>query len=84
MNATLTKARLHQIRTGPPEQQLRRRFRLTRWQLAERAGVPIQDVEDFEEGLPVVLESRIRIRKILWGMKYGKRCRNTASRRRFL
>ena len=83
MNATLTKARLHQIRTGPPEQQLRRRFRLTRWQLSGLAGVPFEDVQDFEEGLPVALESRIRIRKVLWAMKYGKRCRSTASRRSF-
>lgn len=83
MNATLTIARLHQIRTGPPEQQLRRRLRLTRWQLAERAGVAIEDVQDFEEGLPVALECRIRIRRFLWGLKYGRRCRSTASQQSF-
>ena len=83
MNPTLTRARSRKIRTGPPEQRLRRRFRLTRWRLAELAGVSIDDVQDLEEGLPVVLGSRIRIRQVLWAIKYGKRCRGTAPRHWF-
>jgi hypothetical protein len=81
MNATLTLARPRKIRTGPPEQRLRRRLRITRWQLAELAGIPVEDVQDLEEGLPVVLESRRRIRQVLWAIKYGKRrCRATSRR----
>jgi hypothetical protein len=83
MNATLSIARPRKIMTGPPEQRLRRRFRLTRWRLAELAEVPVDDVQDLEEGLPVALGSRIRIRQVLWAIKYGKRCRSTAPRHWF-
>jgi len=83
MNPTLTRTRPRKIRPGSPEQRLRRRFHVTRWQLAELAGVPFDDVQDLEEGLPVVLESRRRIRQVLWAIKYGKRCPGTAPRRWF-
>ncbi len=81
MNAAVTIAKPGKIVTGTPEQLLRRRLRVTRWRLAALADVPLEHVQDFEEGLPVVLDSRRRIRKVLWAIKSGKRCRRTAPRR---
>jgi hypothetical protein len=72
MNVTAARPRTRKIKTGTPEQRLRRRRRITRSQLAALACIPIEHVQDFEEGLPVILESRRRLRQALWSMKKGK------------
>jgi hypothetical protein len=45
---------------------------LTRQQLAELAGIPVEHVNLFERDLPVPLDSRRRIMKELWARKNGK------------
>jgi hypothetical protein len=80
MNPTLAFARPRKIRPASSDQRIRRLVRITRYQLAGLAGVPVEDVQNLEEGLPVMLERRIRIRKVLWAIKDGKCRRGGTSR----
>lgn len=45
---------------------------LTRRELAELAGIPVEHVSLFEQDLPVPLDSRRRILRELWSRKNGK------------
>jgi transcriptional regulator with XRE-family HTH domain len=45
---------------------------LTRRELADLAGIPVEHVSLFEQDLPVPLDSRRRILRQLWSKKNGK------------
>ncbi|MCX7912599.1 MAG: hypothetical protein N2506_06540 [Dehalococcoidales bacterium] len=57
---------------GARSKQLRVRYLLTQEELAALARVPARHVDLFERGLPVPLDSRRRILKVLWAMKAQK------------
>jgi hypothetical protein len=61
-------------KAGPGEKARRQRVAclLTRRQLADLAGVPIEHVNLFERDLPVPLDSRRRIWRELWAQRDGK------------
>jgi transcriptional regulator with XRE-family HTH domain len=45
---------------------------LTRRELADLAGIPVEHVSLYEQDLPVPLDSRRRIMRELWSRKNGK------------
>jgi transcriptional regulator with XRE-family HTH domain len=57
---------------GVKVKRLRISFLLTRQELADLAGVPLEQVELLEQNLPVPLDSKRRIMKELWSIKAGK------------
>jgi hypothetical protein len=58
--------------TGGKARQQRVASLLTRRQLAELAGIPVEHVSLFERDLPVPLDSRRRIMRELWARRNGK------------
>jgi DNA-binding XRE family transcriptional regulator len=58
--------------TGVKVKRLRISFLLTRQELAELAGVSQEDVGLLEQNLPVPLDSKRRIIKVLWAIKARK------------
>lgn len=58
---------------GFKAKRLRISQRLTQRELADIAGVPIEEVELFEHNQPVPLDTRRKILKELWAKKVGKR-----------
>ncbi|OGO06875.1 MAG: hypothetical protein A2Y92_03910 [Chloroflexi bacterium RBG_13_57_8] len=61
------------IPTGfPAIKRLRIGSLLTQTELADLAGIPREQVDLYERGLPVPLDSRRRMHKVLWGIKAKK------------
>ena len=48
---------------------LRIALNLTQQELAERCGVSQEEVDLFERNLPVRLEAKIKLRKVLWASR---------------
>jgi DNA-binding transcriptional regulator YiaG len=57
---------------GYKAKKLRNEFALTRPALAVMAGVTAEEVSLFERGLPVRLDAKRRILKVLWAKKTEK------------
>ncbi len=57
---------------GSRVRRLRVRCRLSQQELADLAGVPLEQVDLFEHDLPLPLDSRRRILKELWAKKVRK------------
>jgi DNA-binding transcriptional regulator YiaG len=54
---------------GPWARSVRRALRLTQQELADIAGISQEDVDLFEQSLPVRLDARRRILKELWAAR---------------
>jgi hypothetical protein len=63
---------LKNVSAGVKARQQRIANLLSRRELAELAGIPVEHVNLFEHDLPVPLDSRRRIMKELWARKNGK------------
>jgi transcriptional regulator with XRE-family HTH domain len=63
---------LNKASPGSKARQQRVASLLTRRELADLAGIPVEHVSLFEQGLPVPLDSRRRIMRELWSRKNGK------------
>ena len=59
---------------GAQVRKLRISCHLTPQQLADAAGVSTEQVNLFEQNLPVPLDSKRKILKELWARKVKKRC----------
>jgi DNA-binding transcriptional regulator YiaG len=66
---TITPAIIHSQERESEVKRLRISNLLTQSELAELAGVTQQHVDLYERGLPVPLDSRRRILKVLWATK---------------
>jgi DNA-binding transcriptional regulator YiaG len=69
---TIAHAPAHITEKNSEVKRLRISNLLTQTELAELAGVPQNHVDLFERGLPVPLDSRRRILKVLWATKAKK------------
>ena len=64
---------------GPWARSVRRALQLTQRELADIAGVSLQDVSLFEQSLPVKLDSRRKLLRELWAARGVERSRSPAS-----
>jgi transcriptional regulator with XRE-family HTH domain len=69
---SLAPAVIHYVPKDSKIKRLRICSLLTQTELAELAGIPQEHVDLYERGLPVALDSRRRILKVLWATKTKK------------
>jgi|WetSurMetagenome_2_1015567.scaffolds.fasta_scaffold397234_2 DNA-binding XRE family transcriptional regulator len=72
MTTILIQPALPAVTTGSDARKLRLSLHIGRRDLADVAGVTEQTVNLFEHNLPVTLDSKRRILKVLWAKKIGK------------
>jgi DNA-binding transcriptional regulator YiaG len=72
-----------EVSLGHKARKLRISEHLTRHDLAAKAGVSISEVESFERGLPLPLDSRRRILRVLWARKVLQTASGKASKARW-
>lgn len=68
---TASKIRYEQL--GTLARKVRIAMRLTQLEIAERTGITRDEVYAFENNLPVCLDSRRKVLKVLWALKMGKK-----------
>ena len=69
---TTVRASRRKLSAGSQVRRLRLSSLLTQQELAEVAGVSQEEVNLFEQGLPVPLDSKRKILKELWAIKAKK------------
>jgi DNA-binding XRE family transcriptional regulator len=72
MTIILAPPKIQGAKTGSDARKLRIALRINRRELADAAGVAEQTINFFEHNLPVTLDSKRRILKVLWAKKTGK------------
>ncbi len=72
MRTVTAPARIHAPSKGSRAKLLRISNLLTQRELAELAGIPPEHVDLYEKDLPVPLDSRRRILRVLWSGKTKK------------
>jgi DNA-binding XRE family transcriptional regulator len=78
MTAVLTFTRESQL--GFKARKLRIARRISQQELADKAGVSVESVDLFEHNLPLALDYKRRILRVLWSIKTGSDARRATSR----
>jgi transcriptional regulator with XRE-family HTH domain len=72
MTIILTPPKIQGAKIGSDARKLRIALRISRQELADAARVSEQTINFFEHNLPVTLDSKRRILKVLWAQKIRK------------